>query len=47
MTEQNAHLKRRFILRDWPKVVVEGLTLLLLIREIPDSNLAPETGSPD
>jgi hypothetical protein len=30
-----------------PNVVVEWLALLLCIREVPDSNLGPETGYPD
>jgi hypothetical protein len=30
-----------------PKVVVEWLTLLLCIQEVPGSNLNPETGYPD
>jgi hypothetical protein len=30
-----------------PNVVVEWLTLLLRIREVPVSNLDPETGCPD
>jgi hypothetical protein len=29
------------------KVVVEWLTILLHIREVPDSNLGPETGYPE
>jgi hypothetical protein len=30
-----------------PNVMVERLTILLRIREVPDSNLGPEIGYPD
>jgi hypothetical protein len=30
-----------------PNVVIEWLTLLLRIREVPISNVGPETGYPD
>jgi len=30
-----------------PNVVIEWLTILLRIREVPGSNLGPETGYPD
>jgi hypothetical protein len=32
---------------DTPNVMVEWLTLLFRIREVPGSNLGPETGYPD
>jgi hypothetical protein len=32
---------------DTPNVVVEWLTFLIRIREIPDSNLSQDTGYPD
>jgi hypothetical protein len=34
-------------IKDRPNVVVEWLTLLLRIREVPGSNLGPDTGYPD
>jgi hypothetical protein len=47
LSDRNRWWKQLSADKDRSNVVVESLTLLLRIREVPVSNLCPETGYPD